>query len=501
MDVAAHPSGQPQQIQTQPIGASRWLASAEAPGPAPMPLIGWRGNAVRFFLNPIAFMSRLYETWGNVARLARGGNGSALFFKSKGRHPGTFFAFGPECNRSILTDTDLFESRAPAGPATETFRQLSTNFFFINGERHQQLRRLMMPAFTRERLKVYHQVIIDATRAMLDRWRGRERIDLDEELGQTALEVSSRCFYGLDPKLEDQKLAVRMLEMINTLFSPAVLIPIALPGTPYRRLVLNMEQIVQALKTEIENKRRAGCTGNDVLSLMVREHDRDPTVLSVDELLGNAFVMFFAGHDTTAKALTWTLFLLATHPQIAADLVEELEIELGDEPPTYEQIYALPKLDRVIKESLRLLSPAVMFARQTTRATQLGGFEIPQGAEVIYSPYVTHLDPAVYPEPKRFLPDRWLELKPTPYQYLPFGGGVRTCLGASFGGAQLRTMIALTVQRYRLEVIPGTRIDLRTNVVMAPRHPLPVRVHRQDRGIGADGRGLQGFIREMVDFT
>ncbi|NJL26747.1 MAG: cytochrome P450 [Thermoanaerobaculia bacterium] len=465
-----------------------------------MPVIGWRGNALRFFINPIAFMTRIFETHGNVVRLARGGNSSALFFKSRGPHPGTFFAFGPECNRRILTDADLFESRAPAGPATEAFRQLATNFFFINGERHQDLRRLMMPAFARERLKVYHHVIVDATRRMLDRWAGRERVDLAEELGLAALEISSRCFYGLDPRLEDQNLAVKMLEMINTLFSPAVLLPLDLPGMPYHRLVRNMEEIIEALGREIENKRRGGCAGDDVLSLMVREHDRDPAVLSRDELVGNAFVMFFAGHDTTAKALTWTLFLLATHPRVAAELVEELETRLGGEAPSYEEVFELPLLDRVVKESLRLLSPAVMFARQTTRETELGGFEIPRGAEIIYSPYVTHLDASIFAEPKKFLPDRWLSLRPTPYQYLPFGGGVRTCLGAAFGGAQLRTMVALALQRYRLEIVPGSRIDLRVNVVMAPRGQVPVRLYPQDRAIGEGGRSLEGFVSEMIDF-
>lgn len=467
------------------------------PGPGAPPLLGWRANALRFFRNPVDFMTRLHATYGELARLAPSPH-PALFFRSR-RPRGTYFAFGPKLTRQLLTDTETFQTRPPRGPDTRDFERLSTNLFFLNGARHKQQRRLFQPSFTRQSLQAYHRDMVEVTERMLDAWRPGSRVDLDHEMGEATLQIGSRTLYGLDSRRADQDLARRMSAMINALFSPATMLPLDLPGTPYRRLLVRMREIVERLEAEIERKRTAGAEGDDLLSMMVRAHDEDPEQLTRDELIGEAFTMFFAGHDTASKALVWTLFLLAQHPRVYDELLAELDSELGGGPPAYEQIYALPVLDRVVKESLRVLTPAVVFAREATVDAELGGFSIPAGAEVLYSPYVIHKDPAIFPEPKRFRPQRWSGIKPSAYEYLPFGVGARTCIGAAFGGMQLRIMVALIVQRCRLEIVPGTRIDLRTNVVIGPRNGLPAVVHSRDASPSPGPSEIRGYVREMVD--
>ncbi len=431
-----------------------------------------------------------------MACLAEGGNG-ALFAGSDAAVPATFFAFGGACNEQLLADDEVFQTRVPPGPATRAYRLLATNILFINGERHSHLRQLLRPAFTRESLKKYHRHMVAYAQAMLEGWRGRERIDAGRETNRLALRVASRSFYGLDPSGKDKGLGELMHRMLEILFSPAAVLKIDLPGTPYRRLIVTMERIVEALYAEIEAKRATGYAGEDLLTVLVREHDRDPSQLTEEELVGNAFVLFFGGHETTSSGLAWTLFLLAQHPRVAADLLDELDAELGGAPPGYEQIYRLPLLDRVIKESLRLLPPGVLFPRVATAAAQLGGYRIPAGSEVVYSPYVTHRDPAVFPEPRRFRPERWEDLKPSPFEYLPFGARGRTCLGLAFAGMQLRTVIPMVLQRHRLQVAPGARIDVRAHTVMGPKR-LPMTVHPQDRDFRRTP-GVRGKIRGMVD--
>lgn len=469
-----------------------------APAPPPARFFGWRGNAIRFFRDPLTFLTGLRETHGPVVRLAEGGNGP-LFAGTDAAAPATFFAFGGECNRQVLSDGEIFQTRVPPGPATRAYELISTNILFINGERHTHLRQLLRPAFTRESLKKYHRHMVAYAAQMLDGWKGSDRIDAHQETLGVALRIASKCFYGIDPSGREGSLGHLMHRMVNTLFSPAAVLKINLPGTPYRRLILTMEQIVEALSAEIENKRAAG-GGEDLLSVLVREHDRDPTQLTEEELFGNAFVLFLGGHETTSTGLVWTLLLLAQHPRVAADLLDELDGVLGGEPPAYEQIYELPLLDRVIKESLRLLPPGIFFPRVATRATEIGGYEVPAGCEVVYSPYVTHRDPQVFSEPKRFLPDRWLEMKPTPFEYLPFGARARTCMGLAFAGMQLRTVLPMILQRYRPAVVPGARIDVKSHTVMSPRGPVPMTLHPQDRDFRRSP-GLRGMIREIVDFS
>ncbi len=471
--------------------------SGEIPGPRPMPVLGWRGNALRFFSNPLRFMMQLRREYGDVVRLAQGGN-STLMFASDSPNPATFFAFGPQCNREITSQVDVFESRVPRGPKSQVYQDLACNVLLSNGAAHDRQRKLLLPTFSRENLKKYHQDMVDYAHRMFADWQGRDVIDVEAEMSSLGLNVASKVFYGVDAMASAENLADMIRDMITTILSPATLFPLNLPGTPYNRLIRKLGKIKDQIEIEIDKKREAGAEGADVLSMMVRAHDQDPEQLTREELVGNAFVMFFAGHDTTSKGLTWTLFLLSQHPEVMADLVDELDEHI-DGTPDYEQLYELPVLDRVIKESMRLMPPAVMFARETTRPTTLGGFDLPAGVEVIYSPFITHHDGAVFDQPEKFLPDRWLEIKPPPYEYLPFGAGRRSCLGATFGAMEIRTILPMIVQRFRLGVIPGTKIDIKTNVVMGPKDGLRMTIHPQDREFRSSRAEVTGSIREFVD--
>jgi len=463
-------------------------------------LLGWRGNALKFFRNPIAYMTHLRATYGDVAKLVQGSN-PTLFYRSSHVQPSTYFGFGPECNRQILTDIELFQSRPPRGPHTQTAEQMATNLFFINGSRHKQQRKLLMPHFSKNSLKHYHGFVVDYTNAMIDGWKEGEAVELTKALGDTLMYIGSKSFYGIDATKDSESLVQLMRIMMYNMFTPGTMIPINLPGTPYRRMIRLMRRIRDQLIQEIQQKRQGDLAGTDVLSKIVRANVDDPTQVTDDELIGEAFVLFFASQDAGTRALLWTLFLLAQHPDVMAELLDELDEHLHGEAPAYEQIFELPVLDRVVKESLRILSPAIMFGRETSRIAQLGSYLIPAGSEVVYSPYMTHMDPEIYPEPKRFRPDRWLDFKPSAYQYLPFGAGARMCLGASFGAMQVRLMVAIIVQRCRLEVIPGTKIDLTVNVVMSPKNGLPMIVRRQDRDFRKSRGPVEGYITRMVDFS
>ena len=491
-----HPASPPAEIARDPSRPT--TGRTDAPGPARSVESGWQGQALAYFSNPVAHMSSLRRTYGDVVRLVQGGN-PPLLFRSSRPDRGTYFVFGPKYTRTVLTRTEVFETRRPRGPECAAFDRMTTNMFFINGDRHRQQRRLFMPAFTRESLKAYYQDMVRFTSEMLAQWHEGEQIDLDHEMHRVTLNISSKSLYGIDATERENSLADQMSDMLDTLFSPATM-ETESSSSAQQRLVRQIEQTVEQLEREIASTTAAGAQGDDVLSMMIRAHRADPSCLTDDEMIGQAFTIFFAGHDTAAKALTWTLFLLAQHPREMAELAAELKQRLDGRPPTFQEVYGLPVLDRVIKESLRVLTPAVVFARMATRDTSLGGYDIPAGSEVIYSPYMVHVDPAVFPQPRVFKPSRWLDIKPGTYEYLPFGAGARTCIGNSFGGLQLRLMIAMIVQRWRLETVANTRIDIKTNVVISPEGGLPMTVREMDGRFEQSRQPVRGFIREMVDF-
>jgi len=151
-----------------------------------------------------------------------------------------------------------------------------------------------------------------------------------------------------------------------------------------------------------------------------------------------------------------------------------------------------------VKESLRILSPVPFLLRVAMEETELDGYRIPVGTEVIYSPYITHHMPEIYPEPERFNPDRWLTINPSAYEYLPFGAGIRMCIGATFASMEAKLVLAMMLQRYHLALPPDAKVDRSVMITMSPKNGLPVLIQPQKRQYAVHGAALQGNIRELV---
>ncbi len=198
--------------------------------------------------------------------------------------------------------------------------------------------------------------------------------------------------------------------------------------------------------------------------------------------------------------LTWTLMLLERHPEVHAAVMAEIGAVLGDRDPGPEDIPRMPALDRVIKESMRILSSVpLLFLRVCAEATQVGAFAVPKGANVLVSPLATHHDPALFAAPRRFSPDRWLGPAPPPYAYLPYSAGPRTCVGMLFADRALRLMLPMILRRFRLSIPAGTRIDrLTRGNILKPRRGLPMRVDPASAPARPPA-SIAGDIRDLVE--
>ena len=467
-------------------------------GFAPVPIRGPQApfgpfvSMLRFFGDPIGRMQTLHHEFGELAAVID-------------RSPALICAFGPEYNREVLSKGAVFQHDSklpipvPEGSALEKFNK---SVIFANGDTHRKYRRMLMPAFAKASLEAYAPDMVAMAELSLSRWPVGETVDLVPLLRELTTNIVLRCIFGLDPRQGEAQIAALESKMLDAITSPlTIALPLRIPGTPYHSLVRTAEQMRSSMLELLARKRQQGEAQRDALSLMIAAHDEDGSQLSDDELLGNLHTLFVTGHDTSAHTLGWTLLLLERHPEVFAELVEELDNELGGAPPRLDQLDRLVVLDRVIKESMRLIpATPMLFMRTVAEDAQLGGVRLPAQASVVLSPYVTHRNPAVYHRPQRFVPSRWSRIQPTPYEYLPFGAGPRTCLGMGFASQVLRLVLPMIVQRFNFTLAPGAVIDRRVRgIVTAPRDGLPMLISKQDRQFLCS-HAIAGDIHDMVEF-
>lgn len=444
------------------------------PGPGGLPVVSSVLQLVSLARDPFMFMTRLNKTYGSI--VATQGLVKVVFI------------FDPQYNRQVLNNTTLFysagdtkESSPLRIPEDSALRRLTGGLNLINGDDHKFQRKLMQPAFHKKQVEGYRDTMVELVERRLSEWQPGQVRNILLEMRQLTLSISLQILLGLDPEVAGEKVRTLMEEWMSLFLSLGVQLPLNLPGLPYHRILKLSSQIEIEFKAMLASKRANDTGSNDVLAALIKAQAEDGARLSSEQLIGEIATLFVAGHETTASALTWTLFLLEQHPQVLADLLDELDAKLHGDAPAIEQLNELPLLDAVIKESMRLLPPGIFFMRYTTAPTELGTYRIPAKTNVVYSPAVTHRNPALYPDPARFRPERWQQLDPSPYEYMPFSGGPRMCIGATFATTEIKIVLSMLLQRFRLSLLPGARVDRSGIVTSAPKKGLPALIHSQDR--------------------
>jgi cytochrome P450 len=293
---------------------------------------------------------------------------------------------------------------------------------------------------------------------------------------------------------------------LNQEVGPGALVPNDQFFDHYEDLLRFAEELEAEIRGMIRRRRENQQPGRDVLSILVQMHD-DEGGLSDEELVGQAAVLFGAAHMTTAHSLTWTLLLLAQHPSVMRPLWQDLQREgsgrtFDDGIPRADG--SLPKggelslLDCVIKESMRLLPASAYSQRINTEAVQLGPLFLPRGTGIVFTPLVTHHLPDIYPQPEKFIPERWHTLRPSPYAYHPFGAGPRLCIGGPLATAIIRIALARILSRFRLAVVPGANIGVHVeSTMLVPTNGLPMEIHAADGKF--ESSPIAGNIHELVD--
>jgi cytochrome P450 len=486
--------------QIERTGGVRSCASTEEPPVAHVNL----GEFSRDLLHEIR---SLHAQFGPIGVIQDGGQRVA-------------FLFSPELNQQVLSDTNRYQARffAIRGPKNSAQRRLTGGLLSMNGQQHRRNRRLVKEPFSRRAISTYSETIVRLTDEMLDSWQPGEVRDIAEEMRRYMLQVTSTLLFGLD----EPELALRLGDMIaewvsmNDELGAGALVPNETFSRRYEELLAYAVKLEAEILRMIRRRRESQELGCDVLSILVRMHD-DEGGLSDEELVGQAAVLFSAAHMTTAHSLSWTLFLLSEHPSVMQRLWDEWRHGDGgetmpgrdavpdgaawgdaDSPGGTEE--SLPLLERVVKESMRLLPASAYSQRINVEAVELGPYRLPRGTGIVFTPLVTHRLPEIYADPQRFLPDRWLTLRPSPYAYHPFGAGARMCIGGPLALVIMRVALRRILSRFRLSVVEGADVSAHVeSTMLVPTHGVPMVIHH------ADGRfesvAVTGNIHELVDLV
>ena len=399
------------------------------------------------------------------------------FLEGSKKRYGTPFTFNLSPQRTVVITDDpavikeVFTSdpaKLLAGVGNEVLRPFlgPRSVLTLDEPEHIRQRKLLLPPFHGDRMKLYGEAIADAAQREIAHWPVGEPFPVQPSMQAIALEVIMRAVFGVrDDRDRLAEIAEPLRRLLDSMADVRRLFTLQLssskrngplsPWRHFRRTLLHPAD--DALYEEIRAHRADPSLAerDDILSLLLTARDEDGEGLTDSELRDELMTLLLAGHETTATALSWTLERLVRHPDVLARLTEEARA--GDEDDGGEY------MDAVIKEALRLRPVVPAVARYLTEPTELGGRVLPAGIHITPSIYLTHRNPAIYDDPERFRPERFLERPAGTYEWIPFGGGTRRCLGATFALFEMKIVLGEVLRRFDLKTTdePGERIARR----------------------------------------
>ena len=340
----------------------------------------------------------------------------------------------------------------------------------LDDDQHMQQRKLLLPPFHGQRMQRYRELMSEIAAAEIERWPRQAPYGLRPRMQAITLEIILRAVFGLEQGERLERLRVELRDLLDMLTDPRMLLFPLVMGPerlmrfgPFRRRMAKVDELVYE---QIAERRRASDLAQraDILSLLLdARHEPDGTPMGDEEIRDELMTLLVAGHETTATALAWAVERLARNREQLA--------RLRDEVSAGETAY----LDAVIMETLRLRPVISIVLRRLQAPVRIGRWELPAGVTVAPAIHLVHRRPDIYPEPERFLPERFLDRKPGTYTWIPFGGGVRRCLGGSFAQLEMSVVLSELVTRHRFEPArPEAEAVFRRAITETPRHDAEV---------------------------
>jgi cytochrome P450 family 110 len=392
--------------------------------------------------------------------------------------PPIVFFSNPKALQAILTsdDSELFDSPGELSALLEPLIG-TQSVIRLSGDRHRRMRQLLMPSFHGERMRSYGQLIQDITGEVMGELVAGEAFPVRKCMQTISMRVILRAVFGLNEGPRYQRLERLLGTMLDRIGHPLgvsflyfpMLRQIFGPVSPWGSFVRDREQIDQLIYDEIgERRTRPDASRNDILALLMSARDEAGEALTDLELRDELMTLLVAGHETTATALTWALYWIHKLPLVREQLLNELETVDGALDPSV--TFRLPYLNAVCCETLRIYPVGMLtFARVAKSRVEVIGASLEPGTIVVGCIYLVHHREDVYPDPDKFRPERFLERRYSPFEYLPFGGGVRRCIGMGLAQFEMKLVISGILSSYELALADTRPVRLvRRGVTSGP---------------------------------
>ena len=421
--------------------------------------------------NPLLYMEELHRRYGDL-----------VSYRTAGR--AVFMLFHPDMTQDMLI---THARNHHQGRVMQRSRSVLGNGLLTSEDSfHLRQRRLLQPAFHRQRIVGYGGAMVELAERHQQRWTNGEVIDVHQEMMRLTLAIVGKTLFDTDVEGDSQEIG-HALNTFMHLFKFAVLpfseILEKLPIPPVLRMKKARARLDRIIYRFIEERRRSGEDRGDLLSMLLAAEDNEAggKRMDNDQIRDECVTLILAGHETTANALTWTLYLLAQHPKIAERLKRELDHVLSDRPPSPEDYPNLKYAEMVLSESMRLYPPAWGIARTVIEPYEAFGTMFPRNAIILTSQWITHRDERWHPNPLSFDPERWTPQaragRPK-FSYFPFGAGPRQCIGESFAWMEGVLLLASIARNWRFSLVPDTRVELLPVITLRPKFGMKLRLEK-----------------------
>ncbi|VEP15136.1 putative cytochrome P450 110 [Hyella patelloides LEGE 07179] len=425
----------------------------------------------------------LLDQFGTLERYQKK-YGEIFYSPKSSLYPPNVIFSNPKAIEQVFTaDPSLFEiDQQSTAPVRVLLGDRS--LVLLDGIEHKRQRKLLMPPFHGERMKSYGQTMVKVTKEVIAQWQVGQTICIRDYTQEISLQVILKTIFGLDEGQRYDRLKAILVDWLEIFNSPLTSFFLFFPAlqkdlgvlTPWGKFLRQKRQIREILQSEGDRRRSNPDTlGEDILSLLIEARYEDGQPMSDGEIRDELMTMLFAGHETTASSLAWSFYWLHRLPEVG----QKCQAELNSlaENAEFTDLVKLPYLSAVVSETLRLNPVVVFVGRQLKEPFELMGYQFKPGTSLFPSIYLTHQREDIYPEPKKFKPERFLEKQFTPYEFLPFGGGNRRCLGYAFALFEMKLVLATILSHVELELLDNRPLkSTRRGITFTPAGGVKMRV-------------------------